>query len=86
MVLSPNDIQKKGVSSETYLEIDSQLQSHSQDWYEDYTFAVLIGEMSQTQKSEIIRKYKGAGWSAVVVRNSSENDERPGLCCVECYY
>lgn len=42
-------------------------------------------ELNSATKNEVIRRYTEAGWKRVKVLNSSENRERPGICCVTLY-
>ena len=53
--------------------------------YWDITLLTLQCELSKTDKEAIIKAYTEAGWSKVIVRNSSEFGECPGLCGVALY-
>jgi hypothetical protein len=46
---------------------------------------LLHNELTEAEKKMIVMLYINAGWKGVVCKNSSENDERPGLCSVRFY-
>lgn len=88
MPITPNDARKVDVSTlnDICFEIDKQAKEHTGRWYKEYTFALFCGELTTEEKNHVIDLYTKAGWEKVEITNSSENDERPGLCEVKLYY
>jgi hypothetical protein len=46
---------------------------------------ILHNELTEAEQARIITLYTDAGWKKVECKNSSENDDRPGLCIVTLY-
>ena len=48
-----------------------------------YWEIILPFELTPGEKEVVIKSYIDSGWGSVVILNSSENEERPGLCGVK---
>jgi hypothetical protein len=53
---------------------------------DDYFYSsIMPGVLSQLEKDELIGLYTFAGWERVIVQNSGEINQRPGLFIVKLY-
>jgi|ERR1035437_2163375 hypothetical protein len=94
MPIGPNNIStiRHDIIQRACYEIDVILQDphksrdscrgDSDDYY--YSF-ILPGLLSPKEKEELIGLYLPTGWGRVIVQNSGELNERPGLFMVKLY-
>lgn len=95
MAIKPNEINDVDVRvvNEAEKHIDAQFRNC--DWVKQnrqntethgvHWEVVLKGELSRGEKTLLCERYLSAGWKACVIKNSSENNERAGLCGVTLY-
>ena len=90
MAIGPNDcvepIRSDVVShAESYLDTKLNNFQWKKDWRcgdlnSPFWEVIIPFELTTPEREHIIKIYKDAGWSSVTLRNSSDNDERAGLC------
>ncbi len=68
------------LSNPSYMR-DTQYGGEENPWWD----IMIRFQLTPGEKERIIFEYTRAGWSKVEVMNSSENNERPGLCGIRLY-
>ena len=94
MPIGPNNIAtiRHDIIQRTCFEIDAILldphksKESCRGDSDDYYYSVVMpGVLSQQEKDEINGLYTHAGWAKVIVQNSGEVNQRPGIFIVKLY-